>query len=259
MSAQRCAPDRSAKAVSVRSEPTLAPEASAALRDQLAAELRAIGSADDVAKWAYRALNVKNTLTAADAARVEQIFEKRLASIAAGAADVPHISHERRPTHRRKARRKSAVVDLDWTRVAGDASDSRPGACQVGRQAIVSGLRSAPCRPIICNLRSHARLAARSATSSLSRFVGDITAKFIIVVMNPAWWNKVGIDPTVVARTLWLETHPVPAISGKGRVKNPTSAVINSFDLRNAKRERQPPNQGSNCETKPIEKAVTRQ
>src|SRR6516164_10120420 len=68
MSAQRCAPDRSAKAVSVRSEPTLAPEASAALRDQLAAELRAIGSADDVAKWAYRALNVKNTLTAADAA-----------------------------------------------------------------------------------------------------------------------------------------------------------------------------------------------
>jgi ERF superfamily len=25
-----------------------------------------------------------------------------------------------------------------------------------------------------------------------------------------AWWHKAGIDPTVAARTLWLETHPLP-------------------------------------------------
>ena len=25
-----------------------------------------------------------------------------------------------------------------------------------------------------------------------------------------AWWRKAGIDPTAVARTLWLETHPLP-------------------------------------------------
>jgi hypothetical protein len=24
-----------------------------------------------------------------------------------------------------------------------------------------------------------------------------------------AWWRNLGIDPTVAARTLWLETHPV--------------------------------------------------
>jgi hypothetical protein len=24
-----------------------------------------------------------------------------------------------------------------------------------------------------------------------------------------AWWRKVGLDPTVAARTLWLETHPM--------------------------------------------------
>jgi hypothetical protein len=26
-----------------------------------------------------------------------------------------------------------------------------------------------------------------------------------------AWWRKAGIDPTVTARTLWLETHQLPS------------------------------------------------
>jgi FkbM family methyltransferase len=30
-----------------------------------------------------------------------------------------------------------------------------------------------------------------------------------------AWWTTAGIDPTVVARALWLETHPLPKISDK--------------------------------------------
>jgi hypothetical protein len=25
-----------------------------------------------------------------------------------------------------------------------------------------------------------------------------------------AWWKKAGIDPTVAARALWLQTHPLP-------------------------------------------------
>jgi hypothetical protein len=25
-----------------------------------------------------------------------------------------------------------------------------------------------------------------------------------------AWWKKLGIDPKVAARTLWLHTHPLP-------------------------------------------------
>jgi hypothetical protein len=24
-----------------------------------------------------------------------------------------------------------------------------------------------------------------------------------------AWWQKLGLDPTAVARALWLETHPL--------------------------------------------------
>jgi hypothetical protein len=26
-----------------------------------------------------------------------------------------------------------------------------------------------------------------------------------------AWWRQAGIDPTVTARALWLETHPLPS------------------------------------------------
>jgi hypothetical protein len=26
------------------------------------------------------------------------------------------------------------------------------------------------------------------------------------------WWKKTGIDPTVSARVLWLETHPLPTV-----------------------------------------------
>jgi hypothetical protein len=29
-----------------------------------------------------------------------------------------------------------------------------------------------------------------------------------------AWWKKAGIDPTVPARVLWLQSHPLPTASG---------------------------------------------
>jgi len=28
-----------------------------------------------------------------------------------------------------------------------------------------------------------------------------------------AWWKKLGVDPTVPARALWLESHPPPTAS----------------------------------------------
>jgi hypothetical protein len=30
-----------------------------------------------------------------------------------------------------------------------------------------------------------------------------------------AWWRKVGIDPAVAVRALWLETHPLAAVSDR--------------------------------------------
>jgi hypothetical protein len=45
------------------------------------------------------------------------------------------------------------------------------------------------------------------------------------------WLKNAGIDPTVAARTLWLETHPLPAISDKTRSdEDPTSGVGDRSD-----------------------------
>jgi hypothetical protein len=62
------------------------------------------------------------------------------------------------------------------------------------------------------------------------------------------WWTKAGINPTVAARALWLETHPLPAITDKTRIEGPTAV-----DGRPSRR-RDP-----NDETKRIEKAAASQ
>ena len=75
------AADRStAKVRSVSREPALGPEASVELRDRLLEELNELASGDDAALWAHRSLPEKNKLTAADAQRVEEGFQARLAS-----------------------------------------------------------------------------------------------------------------------------------------------------------------------------------
>jgi ERF superfamily len=63
----------------------LAPEASAALRDRLLAELGSVASEDEATGWAQAALAAKNTLKDIDAAVVETAFASRMAELADGA------------------------------------------------------------------------------------------------------------------------------------------------------------------------------
>ena len=86
-SRQRVPGTRGAKSVSKPAKPILDPEASAALRGQLMAELKAIASSDEATAWAHRILGAKNTLTAADARQVEDAFQARIASFGT-AADI---------------------------------------------------------------------------------------------------------------------------------------------------------------------------
>ena len=61
--------------------------ASAELRDRLMAELANVGSAYVAATWARRSLRAKNELAAADARRVEEAFQARLAVLEGGAGE----------------------------------------------------------------------------------------------------------------------------------------------------------------------------
>ena len=60
--------------------PVLDPNASAVLRDRLVEEVAGLSSAGAAIDWARRRLDVKNTLTCADAAVVEGVFRERMGS-----------------------------------------------------------------------------------------------------------------------------------------------------------------------------------
>jgi hypothetical protein len=60
---------------------TLAPEASAILRDRLLGELSSLSSSDEATPWAQSALRAKNTLRGVDAVIVEAAFASRMAEI----------------------------------------------------------------------------------------------------------------------------------------------------------------------------------
>src|SRR6516162_6190692 len=110
-STQQFSSGRRAKAVSHPPKPALDPKASTALRDQLTAEIEGIKSDEEAANWAHRVLSAKNTLTTADAERVEQAFQARLAIIVSGAA--AGLSPESRLPckDRGKKRLRAAAID----------------------------------------------------------------------------------------------------------------------------------------------------
>ena len=105
------------------------------MRDQLAAELTDIGSADEAATWAHRVLSAKNTLTDADAKQVENAFQVRLATLESATErddgvpllQAPHSSRKRGPESRLGQPLPSASTksELNRTRSARTADVSR--------------------------------------------------------------------------------------------------------------------------------------
>jgi hypothetical protein len=67
-----------------------------------------------------------------------------------------------------------------------------------------------------------------------------------------AWWKKTGIDPTVPARALWLETHPLPTASDKNGIDGATSLAAVDPGQRSGKRNRPIGKRGPKNKTKPI-------
>src|SRR5215467_7960562 len=217
-STQQLSSGRRAKAVSNLRKPTLEPQASAALRDQLAAELKDLSSAEDAANWAQRVLAAKNTLITPDADRVEQVFQARLTSLVTNAAadqPMPQEAGSRLPrTDRGRKRRTATTINK------GALSLSAPR--RVRDRDHVRLVAKQPC--LVCGRRPadahHLRFAQSRA---LGRKVSD---EFTVPLCRghhrevhrcgdeAAWWKKAGIDPTIPARVLWLQSHPLPTASG---------------------------------------------
>jgi hypothetical protein len=198
--------------------PPLEPEQSAALREKLLTELGTITSAELATIWAQEALPAKNSLAAADAKVVEDVFELRLSELAPSAtaeaandaAPAPHadlvgvsetlakenggldqsssidksvlvITRPRRYRNREHLRYVAQQACLICGRKQSDPHHLRylqPRA--LGRKA--SDEFAVP----LC--RSHHRAVHRA---------GD----------EQAWWKAAGIDPVKVARRLWRQTR----------------------------------------------------
>jgi hypothetical protein len=193
----------------------LGPEASAELCDRLLAELGALDSADAAALWAHRCMGQKNRLIEADAQRVEELFQARLTSFAAGEAQMageivaettpPSLA----PNRERKSEMLSKAIDKSVLRL--------PEPRRVRDREHVKSVVQKAC--LICGRRPvdahHLRFAQSRA---LGRKVSD---EFTVPLCRghhreihrcgdeARWWQNAGVDPTVTARALWLVSHPL--------------------------------------------------
>jgi hypothetical protein len=229
---------------------------SASLRDELLREIETLNGDDEAALWARRRGVAKNSLNAADAEQVEQAFRGRLATIAKERNEnAPEASPGGHRGAHPKKRRRTVVVEK--------TALALPTPRRIRDRDHVKSVAKQPC--LVCGRRPadahHLRFAQLPA---LGRKVSD---EFTVPLCRghhrevhrsgdeATWWKKTGIDPTLTARALWLETHPLPAGSDNMHIKE---VVANDSNL-GPRDDRQPRKRGPNSETKPVEKAAISQ
>ena len=211
MARNRTAIQRETKAVPPTSPGMLDLDASGALRDQLAAELKGIGSAEEAATWAHRVLGAKGTLVAADAKHIEDTFQQKLVEF-----ERANVAGRRGKARSRKSARPSDP-SIDKSEL------SHPEPRRLRDREHVRFVIKQPC--LICGRTPsdphHLRFTQPRA---LGRKVSD---EFIVPLCRghhrevhrcgdeAAWWEKAGINPSAAARALWLKTHPIPTRPGR--------------------------------------------
>jgi ERF superfamily len=196
--------------------PQLGAEASGQLRDRMIAEIDELASSDHAATWAHKKLAEKNKLVDADAHVLEHAFQARLDAIGMHPSEAieqtqaptsvrdPHESTQK-PTNRRRSR------GIDKSSLA------MPEPRRLRDRDHVRAVAKHPC--LICGRRPadahHLRFAQSKA---LGRKVSD---EFTVPLCRghhrevhrcgdeAAWWRTSRIDPTIAARSLWLESHPL--------------------------------------------------
>ena len=257
-SSQRAIHQRNGKIRSHSEEPILGAEVSAALRDQLMAELAVIASSEDATVWAHRILGAKNSLTAADARQVEDAFQAKLTTLGSVApiSDTPlsRVISTPRPSSSAEAIGTSIAESIDKSQLA------HPEPRRIRDKDHVRFVAKQAC--LICGRRPsdahHLRFAQHRA---LARKVSD---EFTVPLCRghhrevhhcgdeAAWWKKAGIDPTIPARSLWLKTHPLPATSSKLKIESATPVTAVGTKHRNGKTDRPIGKRAQKYKTKPI-------
>jgi hypothetical protein len=201
---------------SIHKPPVLAPEPSAALRDQLIAEIQGLKDGDAVALWAHRRLPAKNTLTAEDTRAVEAACQIVLSALNLGADELEQ--HPAEP---------ASIVPNDGNGsvappvpVAAEDQNTESMVTPQGKEmrrrnkahlAFVSSQPCVVCQRSPCDAH-HLKFAQ---PRSLGRKVSD---EFTVPLCREhhqelhrhgnerAWWANLQITPLEVAGELWAAT-----------------------------------------------------
>ncbi len=215
--AQRPALRRRGGVYSSPVEPALIPETSAELSSRLIAELNNLASSDDAAGWAHRSLAAKNRLTAADAQRVEEAFQDKLAGLSndAGEATLGNLSSSTDVAPSPPSNGSAAAdhfpdpIGIDKSRL------TFPEPRRIRDKEHLKFVATQPC--LVCGRQPcdahHLRFAQHPA---LGRKVSD---EFTVPLCRGhhrevhrcsnerAWWQSRNIDPAIVALKLWRTTR----------------------------------------------------
>ena len=251
---------RNGKSFSIPAKLILEPTKSAALRDQLVSELQAVSTPDAAATWAHRILGVKNTLTATDARRVEEAFQSRLITLGRGDAQTIEAPLSRAEFDQTSLLEGARTAEPCPSREVDKSALALPEARRIRDKAHLKFVARLAC--LVCGRRPsdphHIRFAQHSA---LGRKVSD---EFTVPLCRghhrevhrhgdeAAWWQGAGIDPTVTARVLWLETHPLPTIPDQAAINGAALVGNVSTEKTNTKRNRPVSKRRPNYKTNPI-------
>ena len=194
----------------------LDPKRSAALRDQLLAEVANLASAELAVTWAYGALTAKNTLVADDAKLLEEAFEQRLSGLSTlvdigtptGAGDGPFAvtmrdeSQASKPLSDQPRRIDKSVLTFAAPRRYRNREHLR-FVTQQG--CLICGRKPSDAHHLRhIQPRALGRKASDEFAVPLCRVHHRAAHR---VTDERAWWKAAGIDPIGTARRLWKETR----------------------------------------------------
>ena len=155
-------------------------------------------------------MSEKNKLTAADALRVEVTFHTRLVAFA-----TPPAAELQSPIAQPPEVKPAQLEKRSRTKKIDKAALTLAEPRRVRDRGHVRYVATRPC--LVCGRSPsdshHLRFGQNRA---LGRKVSD---EFVVPLCRGhhravhrhgdevAWWEKIGIDPSIAARSLWLETH----------------------------------------------------
>jgi ERF superfamily len=191
---------------------------SAALRDKLLAGVRRLSSTDEAASWARGALTHKNSLIAADAKLVEEVFEQKLRELppVADTESSPAPEVMKDSVARTRDQPESAAAEYGHQSESIDKSIlAVPAPRRYRDKAHLRYVAQQPC--LLCGRKPsdphhlrfmQPRALGRKASDEFSVPLCRIHHRLVHRVGNEAaWWKEAGIDPIEAARKLWRRTR----------------------------------------------------